>query len=107
MEKMKPERPSATRRSRADKHMNDLLREIYGGKYEPLRAMIIRDVNELMEKIVIVATTPASWSCTPSSKFLTHHVDCLHGHLVALFFTYTNGFHDTANAIATVVGTKF
>jgi PiT family inorganic phosphate transporter len=26
--------------------------------------------------------------------------------LVALFFTYTNGFHDTANAIATVVGTK-
>ncbi len=24
----------------------------------------------------------------------------------ALFFTYTNGFHDTANAIATVVGTK-
>ena len=36
----------------ADNHMNDLLREIYGGKYEPLRAMIIRDVNELMEKIV-------------------------------------------------------
>src|SRR6185436_20056188 len=26
--------------------------------------------------------------------------------LVALGFTYTNGFHDTANAIATVVGTK-
>jgi PiT family inorganic phosphate transporter len=26
--------------------------------------------------------------------------------LVALVFTYTNGFHDTANAIATVVGTK-
>jgi PiT family inorganic phosphate transporter len=26
--------------------------------------------------------------------------------LTALFFTYTNGFHDTANAIATVVGTK-
>lgn len=26
--------------------------------------------------------------------------------LVALLFTYTNGFHDTANAIATVVGTK-
>ncbi len=25
---------------------------------------------------------------------------------VALLFTYTNGFHDTANAIATVVGTK-
>src|SRR5437868_1918881 len=26
--------------------------------------------------------------------------------VVALIFTYTNGFHDTANAIATVVGTK-
>jgi PiT family inorganic phosphate transporter len=26
--------------------------------------------------------------------------------LVALAFTYTNGFHDTANAIATVIGTK-
>lgn len=25
---------------------------------------------------------------------------------VALAFTYTNGFHDTANSIATVVGTK-
>jgi uncharacterized protein Yka (UPF0111/DUF47 family) len=36
----------------SDKHMNDLLREIYAGKYEPLRAMIIRDVNELMEKVV-------------------------------------------------------
>jgi uncharacterized protein Yka (UPF0111/DUF47 family) len=36
----------------ADKHINDLLREIYGGKYEPLRAMILRDVNELMEKVV-------------------------------------------------------
>src|SRR5438034_7031486 len=26
--------------------------------------------------------------------------------LVTLAFTYTNGFHDTANSIATVVGTK-
>lgn len=26
--------------------------------------------------------------------------------VVALVFTYTNGFHDTANSIATVVGTK-
>ena len=25
---------------------------------------------------------------------------------IALVFSYTNGFHDTANAIATVVGTK-
>jgi len=36
----------------ADKYINELLREIYSGKHEPLRAMIIRDVNELMEKVV-------------------------------------------------------
>lgn len=36
----------------ADRYINELLREIYGGKYDPLRAMIIRDVNELMEKVV-------------------------------------------------------
>ncbi len=36
----------------ADKYMNEVLREIYGGKHEPLRAMIIRDINELMEKVV-------------------------------------------------------
>ncbi|HEU6448238.1 MAG TPA: DUF47 family protein [Verrucomicrobiae bacterium] len=36
----------------SDKHMNELLRDLYGGKYEPLRAMAIRDVYELMEKVV-------------------------------------------------------
>ncbi len=36
----------------ADKYLIDLLREIYSGKYDPLRAMIIRDINELMEKVV-------------------------------------------------------
>ncbi len=36
----------------ADKYMNELLREIYSGKHEPLRAMIIRDINELMEKVI-------------------------------------------------------
>jgi uncharacterized protein Yka (UPF0111/DUF47 family) len=36
----------------ADKYMNELLREIYSGKHDPIRAMMIRDVNELMEKVV-------------------------------------------------------
>jgi uncharacterized protein len=36
----------------ADKYMNELLRELYSGKYEPLRAIVIRDVYELMEKVV-------------------------------------------------------
>ena len=36
----------------ADKYMNEMLRELYGGKHEPLRAMVIRDIYELMEKVV-------------------------------------------------------
>lgn len=36
----------------ADKHMNELLRQIYSGKYDPLRAMVIRDIYELMEKVI-------------------------------------------------------
>jgi uncharacterized protein Yka (UPF0111/DUF47 family) len=36
----------------ADKYMNELLRDLYGGKYEPLRAMVVRDIYELMEKVV-------------------------------------------------------
>ncbi len=36
----------------ADKHMNELLRDLYGGKYEAIRAIVIRDIYELMEKIV-------------------------------------------------------
>ncbi len=36
----------------ADKYMMELLRDLYGGKYDPLRAMVIRDLYELMEKVV-------------------------------------------------------
>ncbi len=36
----------------ADKSMNDLLRDLYSGKYDPIRAMAVRDVYELMEKVV-------------------------------------------------------
>jgi uncharacterized protein Yka (UPF0111/DUF47 family) len=36
----------------ADKYMNDLLRDLYGGKYDAIRAIVIRDVYELMEKVV-------------------------------------------------------
>ncbi|HVU28471.1 MAG TPA: DUF47 family protein [Verrucomicrobiae bacterium] len=36
----------------ADKYMIELLRDLYNGKYEPLRAMVIRDIYELMEKLV-------------------------------------------------------
>jgi uncharacterized protein len=36
----------------ADKHMNDLLRELYSGRYDALRAIVIRDVYELIEKVV-------------------------------------------------------
>ena len=36
----------------ADKYMNDLLRDLYNGKYDAIRAIVIRDVYELMEKVV-------------------------------------------------------
>jgi len=36
----------------ADKYFNQMLRDLYAGKFDPLRAMIIRDVFELMEKVV-------------------------------------------------------
>jgi uncharacterized protein Yka (UPF0111/DUF47 family) len=36
----------------ADKYMIELLRDLYGGKYDPLRTMVLRDVYELMEKVV-------------------------------------------------------
>ena len=36
----------------ADKLMLGLLKELYSGKYDALRAMIIRDLYELMEKVI-------------------------------------------------------
>jgi uncharacterized protein Yka (UPF0111/DUF47 family) len=36
----------------ADEVMLDLLRDIYGGKYEPLRAMMVRDLYNLLEKVI-------------------------------------------------------
>lgn len=36
----------------ADKHILALLEEIYSGKHEPLQAMMLRDLYELMEKVI-------------------------------------------------------
>src|SRR5580698_7305699 len=36
----------------ADKYMNELLRDLYNGKYEAIRAMAVRDVYELIEKVI-------------------------------------------------------
>jgi hypothetical protein len=36
----------------ADRHMMELLRDLYNGKYDAIRAMVLRDVYELMEKVV-------------------------------------------------------
>jgi uncharacterized protein len=36
----------------ADDVMLELLREVYGGKYEPLQAMMVRDLYELLEKVI-------------------------------------------------------
>jgi uncharacterized protein Yka (UPF0111/DUF47 family) len=36
----------------ADDVMLELLREAYGGKYEPLQAMMVRDLYDLLERII-------------------------------------------------------
>jgi len=36
----------------ADKYMDELLKDLYDGKYEALRAMVLRDLYELIEKVV-------------------------------------------------------
>lgn len=36
----------------ADDEMLDLLRDVYGGKYEPLQAMMVRDLHDLLEKVI-------------------------------------------------------
>jgi uncharacterized protein Yka (UPF0111/DUF47 family) len=36
----------------ADRLMNDLLKDLYSGRYDALRAIVIRDLYELMEKVI-------------------------------------------------------
>lgn len=36
----------------ADKFMNELIRDLYSGKHEALRAIVLRDIYELIEKVV-------------------------------------------------------
>jgi uncharacterized protein Yka (UPF0111/DUF47 family) len=36
----------------ADKLMLDLLRELYAGKYEPVQMIVMRDLHELLEKVI-------------------------------------------------------
>jgi uncharacterized protein len=36
----------------ADALMLDLLKEVYSGKYEPLQALLLRDLYELLEKVI-------------------------------------------------------
>jgi len=47
----------------ADKLMLDLLKDLYSGRYEAIRAIVIRDLYELMEKVVDRCRgRPATWS---------------------------------------------
>jgi len=36
----------------ADRLMNELLRDLYSGKHEAIRAIVVRDIYELIEKVV-------------------------------------------------------
>lgn len=36
----------------ADRYMLELLRDLYGGKFDPHRSMVLKDIYELMEKVI-------------------------------------------------------
>ncbi len=36
----------------ADRYMMELLKDLYAGKYEPYRSMVLKDIYELMEKVI-------------------------------------------------------
>jgi uncharacterized protein Yka (UPF0111/DUF47 family) len=36
----------------ADRYMLELLRDLYNGKYDPHRSMVLKDIYELMEKVI-------------------------------------------------------
>jgi hypothetical protein len=50
----------------ADDVMLDLLRDVYGGKYEPLQAMMVRDLHDLLEKVID--------RCRDAGNVITHIV---------------------------------
>jgi uncharacterized protein len=38
--------------SEADELVLQLLGEVYGGKYDPIQAMLVRDLHDLLEKVI-------------------------------------------------------
>ncbi|HXJ73035.1 MAG TPA: DUF47 family protein, partial [Candidatus Dormibacteraeota bacterium] len=36
----------------ADKHMNSLYKDLFSGKHEPIQVILLKDLYELLEKII-------------------------------------------------------
>ena len=92
----------------ADELILKLLEDLYSGRHDPIRALVLKDLFELLEKVLDrcreQATSPLiSFSRTLNLPRMTLILCVV---LVALIFEYVNGFHDTANAVATSVSTK-
>ena len=93
--------------SEADTHMMSLYQDLFSGKHEPLQVIALKDLYELLEKVN--RPLPGRRQCHRPHRpetFLRRHDAHPDRPVVALIFEYINGFHDTANAIATTVSTK-
>ena len=94
----------------ADKLIPQLLTDLYSGQHPPLTIIMAKDLYELLEKVVDrcrdAGNIVNSVDLKNSKAVMEPVFLLLLVNLAVLVFTYTNGFHDAANAIATVVGTR-
>ena len=91
----------------ADKHMMVLYKDLFSGQHTPVQVIVLKDLYELLEKIIYRCRDAGNViSQIVLAELLSAMVLVLTVLLVALVFEFINGFHDTANSIATVVSTK-
>ena len=100
----------------ADKLELELLRDLYHGDYDAKHIIFLRDLYELLEKVIdrcrdagnVVLQIVLEVFREVRLPRATQHrlLIFLVVVLAAIVFEYSNGFHDAANAIATVVSTK-
>src|SRR6476619_431236 len=96
----------------ADELELELLRDLYQGNYDAKHIIFLRDLYELLEKVIdrcrdagnVIMQVVLKHSCsaTNAGRMILFILVVL----AAIAFEYINGFHDAANAIATVVSTK-
>ena len=92
-----------------DRILRDALASLFrDDRIDPLIVIRWKDIYEALERALDACKTAATRSRTSSSRTPSHMVTVtlVAVVVVALFFDFTNGFHDTANSIATSVSTR-